>query len=148
MPHQTESEKEMYWTSLAVQWLRIRLPMQGTWVQSLAWEDPTWRRATKTESHNSEAHALEHGGRNCWARTLQLLKPALPRAHVLQQQQIPQWGAHALLLKSSPCSPQLEKACAQQQRLSAAKSKWVNFKRRKCLRGESKSWKWSDVKVT
>ena len=28
-------------TSLVEQWLRIRLPMQGTWVQSLAREDPT-----------------------------------------------------------------------------------------------------------
>ena len=28
-------------TSLVVQWLRIHLPMQGTWVQSLVWEDPT-----------------------------------------------------------------------------------------------------------
>ena len=134
-------------TSLAVQWLRIHLPMQGTWVQSLAWEDPTWHRATKTERHNSEALALEPGGCNCWAHTLQLLKPACPRAHAPQQQKTPQWGAHALLLESSFCSPQLEKACAQQQRLSAAKSKWINFKRRKCLRGESNPWKWSEVKV-
>ena len=33
-------------TSLVAQWLRIRLPMQGTWVQSLVWEDPTCRGAT------------------------------------------------------------------------------------------------------
>ena len=30
-----------------VQWLRIRLPMQGTWVQALVREDPTCRGATK-----------------------------------------------------------------------------------------------------
>ena len=30
-----------------VQWLRIRLPMQGTWVQSLAQENPTCHGATK-----------------------------------------------------------------------------------------------------
>ena len=29
------------------QWLRIRLPMQGTWVQALVREDPTGRRASK-----------------------------------------------------------------------------------------------------
>ena len=34
-------------TSLAVQWLRICLPMQGTWVQFLAWKDPTCCGATK-----------------------------------------------------------------------------------------------------
>ena len=32
-------------TSLVVQWLRICLPIQGTWVQSLVWEDYTcWGR--------------------------------------------------------------------------------------------------------
>ena len=30
-----------------VQWLQIHLPMQGTWVRSLVWEDPTCCRATK-----------------------------------------------------------------------------------------------------
>ena len=34
-------------TSLVVQWLRIRLIMQGTQVQSLIWEDPTGCEATK-----------------------------------------------------------------------------------------------------
>ena len=33
-------------TSLVVQWLRICLPKQGTWLQSLVQEDPTCRRAT------------------------------------------------------------------------------------------------------
>ena len=39
-------------TSLVAQWLRIRLPMQGTQVQALVWEDPTYRRATKPMRHN------------------------------------------------------------------------------------------------
>ena len=34
-------------TSLVVQWLRIHLPTQAKWVQSLVWGDPTCRRATK-----------------------------------------------------------------------------------------------------
>ena len=41
-----------YWTSLVVQWLRIRLPVQGTQVRALVWEDPTWRGATKPVCHN------------------------------------------------------------------------------------------------
>ena len=34
-------------TSLVVQWLRIHLPMQGAWVQSLLLEDSTCCRSTK-----------------------------------------------------------------------------------------------------
>ena len=34
-------------TSLVAQWLRIRLPTQGTRIQALVREDPTCRRATK-----------------------------------------------------------------------------------------------------
>ena len=37
---------------LVVQWLRICLPMQGTRVRALVWEDPTCRGATKPVSHN------------------------------------------------------------------------------------------------
>ena len=38
--------------SLVAQWLRIRLPMQGTWVRVLVWEDPTCHGATKPVRHN------------------------------------------------------------------------------------------------
>ena len=41
------------------QWLRIRLPMQGTWVQSLVREDPTCRGATKPVHHNYCARILQ-----------------------------------------------------------------------------------------
>ena len=49
--------------SLVAQWLRIRLPMQGTQVRALVWEDPTCRGATKPMHHNY------------WACVPQLLKP-------------------------------------------------------------------------
>ena len=48
--------------SLVVQWLRICLPMQGTWVRALLREDPVWRGAPKPVRHNY------------WARVPQLLK--------------------------------------------------------------------------
>ena len=35
------------WTSLAVQWVGVRLPVQGTRVQCLVWRDPTCRRAAE-----------------------------------------------------------------------------------------------------
>ena len=38
--------------SLVAQWLRICLPMQGTRVRALVWEDPTCRGATRPVSHH------------------------------------------------------------------------------------------------
>ena len=49
-PHQ----KWAIGTSLMIQWLRIHLPMQGTWVGPLVLEDPTYCGATKPVHHNSE----------------------------------------------------------------------------------------------
>ena len=56
-------QKNPLGTFLVVQWLRICLPIQGTWVQSLLWEDSRCLRATKPMSHNY------------WAHTPQWLKP-------------------------------------------------------------------------
>ena len=50
-------------TSLVEQWLRICLPVQGTQVWALVWEDPTCLGATKPVCHN------------CWTHVPQLLKP-------------------------------------------------------------------------
>ena len=38
--------------SLVAQWLRICLPMQGTRVRALVWEDPACRGANGPVSHN------------------------------------------------------------------------------------------------
>ena len=45
-------KKQSSGTSLVVQWLRTRLPMQGTRVRSLVREDPTCRGTTKPVCHN------------------------------------------------------------------------------------------------
>ena len=42
----------LFGASLVAQWLRIRLPMQGTRVRALVQEDPTCRGATKPVRHN------------------------------------------------------------------------------------------------
>ena len=47
--------------------LRIRLPMQGTWVRALVREDPTCRGATKPVRHNYWVCALEPASRNYWS---------------------------------------------------------------------------------
>ena len=44
--------KEEIGASLVAQWLRIHLPMQGTRVRALVWEDPTCRGAAGPVSHN------------------------------------------------------------------------------------------------
>ena len=60
------------WDFLVVQWLRIHLPMQGTQVCSLAWEDLTCRRTTEPQRHNYWAHALKPEKISQWeARALQ-----------------------------------------------------------------------------
>ena len=54
----------LQWTSLLVQWLRIRLPMQGTWVRALVQEDTTCSGATKPVCHNYWSCALEPASHN------------------------------------------------------------------------------------
>ena len=84
-------------TSLVVQWSRTHLPMQGTRVWALVWEDPTCHRATKPVSHNY------------WACEPQLLSPhattteaCAPRTRAPQQQKPPQWEAHAPQWRVAP----------------------------------------------
>ena len=45
-------QKPMKGASLVAQWLRICLPMQGTRVRALVWEDPTCHGATRPVSHS------------------------------------------------------------------------------------------------
>ena len=47
-----KEKKKTVRASLVVQWLRICLPMQGTRVRALVWEDPTCHGATGPVSHN------------------------------------------------------------------------------------------------
>ena len=48
----SDVRKEGDGASLVAQWLRIRLPIQGTRVQALVQEDPTCHGATKPVRHN------------------------------------------------------------------------------------------------
>ena len=45
-------KKYLLRASLVAQWLRVCLPMEGTRVRALVWEDPTCRGATGPVSHN------------------------------------------------------------------------------------------------
>ena len=85
-------------TSLVAQWLRIRLSMQGTQVRALVREDPTCCGAAKPVRHNY------------WSPHSATRKATAMRSL-------------RTTTKSSPRSPQLEKACTQQRRPNTAKNK-------------------------
>ena len=87
--------------------------MQGTWVQSLIQEDPTCHRATKPQLLNlcSRAHKLQQRSPRATttkALALYSLCSATREATTMR--------SPYTTTKSRPCSPQLEKVCAQQQR--------------------------------
>ena len=102
-------------TSLVAQWLRIRLPTQGTWVRALVQEDPTCRGATKPVCHNCWACALEPVSHNYWAHVPQLLKPTRLEPVLCNGEATAMRSPHTAT-KSSPRSLQLEKPRKQQQR--------------------------------
>ena len=52
MKKETFTIKKNCRASLVAQWLRICLPMQGTRVRALVWEDPTCRGAAGPVSHD------------------------------------------------------------------------------------------------
>ena len=95
--------------SLVAQWLRICLPMQGTWVRVLLREDPTCCGATKPVRHNYWACTLEPASHNYWARMPQLLKPARLESVLCNKRSHPMRSPRSAM-KSSPRSPQLEKS--------------------------------------
>ena len=85
--------------------------MQGAPVQSLVQEDHTcyWAIKPMPQLLSLRSGLVSH---NNWAPVLWLLKH--PRACAPQQEKLPQWKPHVLQLKSSPYSPQLNKAQKKQ----------------------------------
>ena len=112
------------------QWIRIRLPMQGTWVWTLAWVDSI---------------CLGAGFRALEAQLLSLCDamsaaPA-PRAPAPQ----PQWECAAM--KSSPRSLQVEKVQAKAVKTQCrAKNKnnyLINFFKKEGRKWKAKEYQWS-----
>ena len=95
------------WTSLVIQWIKLQVPVQGTQVPSLVWEDPTCLGATQPVCQSYWAL-----GCNYWAHE--------PRATCLATRE-------ATALRSLSL-PQLEKAQVQQWRPSAAKKQSQTLK--------------------
>ena len=108
-------------TSLVVQWLRICLPMQWTWVRALVQEHPTCHGATKPVRHNYWACVLELMSQNYWAHEPQLLMPACLEL-CSATREATTMRSPCTTVKNSPSSPQLKKAPTQQWRPNAAKN--------------------------
>ena len=79
-----------YQTTPLVQWLRIHLPVQGTWVWSLVGRIP---HATTALHHDYGVCALEPVSHNCWAQAPKACAP---------QVKPPQWKPRAPQLESNP----------------------------------------------
>ena len=95
--------KTCFRASLVAQRLRICLPMQGTRVRDLVWEDPTCRRAN-------------------WAREPQLLSLRVWSLCSATREAVIVRGPRTAM-KSGPRLPQLEKALAQKRRPNTATNK-------------------------
>ena len=85
--------------SLAAQWLRICLPIQGIRVRALVWEDPTCRGATRPMSQSLSLRV--------WSLCSATREAAIVRGP-------------RTAMKSGPHLPQLEKALAQKRRPNTA----------------------------
>ena len=105
-------------TSLGVQWLRVCLPMQGTWVQSLVREDPTC-----------------YGGNQ--ALTPEVPKPVSPRAWCSGDEKPLQREACRPLLESRPRLLQLEEACTLSSDRAPPTKQLSRFRRQWCPRQEA-----------
>ena len=102
-----------------VQWLRILLLEQGTWILSLVWGDSTCLRATKPLHHN---YWSWHPPNLC----------CLTRG-------APTMRSPWTSMKSSPYFLKLEKARMQQRRPRAAKNKIIKLKKKKTNTWDNKS---------
>ena len=105
-------------TSQVVQWMGIRLPTQGTQVQSLIREDSTGLVATKPVCPSyCSLCALGPRSHNCWACVLKLLKLVHPRARRPQILSPCAAATEARTPRVCALQPQ-QKACAPQCRVT------------------------------
>ena len=109
-------------TSLMVWWIRIHLPMQGTWVQSLVRDDSTWR-----------GPPMRHNYWSLHAQRLSLVSNK--RSHCNEK--------HVHCNKSSSHSSQLDKAHKQQQRLKCNQDLKKKKKKMTCQFGGHFLFPWT-----
>ena len=103
-----------------VQWLRIHLPVQGTEIWSLLWEDSTCRRVTKPMSHNY------------WAQELQLLSPHAATTEA-QAPWSPCSATREAITIRSPCTTTRESPYVATKTQASQKIKYKRKKKKKIL---------------
>ena len=114
------ASRDVAWTSLMVQWMGIHLPIQGTRVQSLVWEDSTCVGATEARV----PQLLSPRATTAEARTPWSPRPRIREATAMRSLRT--------TMKSSPCS-HLQKALEKQRGLRAAIDKRVKKKKKSNL---------------
>ena len=107
-------------TSLVVQWIGICLPMQGTQVWSLIWEDFTCHGQLKPTGHSDWACTLKPVSSSTEAVCCTYQSPHACSLCSTARGATTMRSPYTAL-KSSPCSLQLEKARTQQPRPSTTK---------------------------
>ena len=108
--HQPHTRKPFSDFSGGYSWIRICLPMQGTWVQSLVREDSTCHGETKFLCHNYwSPSALGPASCNYWS-LCSAMREATARRSLLAT------------TDSRPCVLHLEEAWVRQRRPSAVKT--------------------------
>ena len=103
----------------------MHFAVQGTWVQALVWEESTCHRATNPVRHDYLACVLDPTDNRYWVRVLDpadssywvcVLDPAdssywaMSLGRLLPTKEATTTGSPHPTAKSSPCSPQLQKA--------------------------------------
>ena len=101
--------------SLVAQWLGVCLPVQGTRVQALVWEDPTCRGAARPVGHNYWACAS-----GACARQREAAIVGGPRTAMK--------SGPRTAMRSGPRLPQLEKALTQKRRPNKAIHTYIHKK--------------------
>ena len=112
-------------TSLVLQWLRIRLPMQRTQVWSLVWEDPTNWGAPKPGHHSGSARAPEpaspdHWSPRAWSPRSETERPLQREACAPGLEWSPGWLA---AITGQPRTTAKTQHCPKQKRINTWKKK-------------------------
>ena len=97
------------------------------WVQSLVWEEPRCRRATRPMCFNYWVHALKPASHSYWACVPQVLRPACLEPVLHKKRSHHNEGPKHHKWRAIPCSPQPEKGPSSSEDRTA-KNKHFFFK--------------------
>ena len=101
----------VFWKHLEAEWREGDVdPMGSGKIPHAMEQQSSWATTTEPTLWSPRTATTEPTGHNYWI-------------HALQQEKPKEWETHTPQLENNPCSPQLEKAWAQQQRPSITKER-------------------------